>query len=417
MATNEWRGDAVAVAQEDTITVTGPASSVGTAWAEQNGKRITVPVADLATAEAIAGDLYDAISASDIAEFREQTWSYPGSGAVITAVMNTPGQPFTLTAGKTGTGTTVTAAVVTAATGPNNGAEPKNWTLGTIPGATDDVVIRFGPAILWNLDTTFSAAAASVRHYATHTAGVGLPVMNTGGGGDGYREYRPRFLDTKATPEVWVGEGEGAGPDIFNVRVSGARSVYVRRAAGVRADGTPAVELQTYTALGAKLFAFGGSVGYGVTAEATLQLAELHAAGEETQVVSAGPVEDLFVRGGEVLTRGATDDTVLSGGVWTHEAGDLVSIKATSGIARLAHKQDNPIHCEFQGGGVDDPPVLDLSADPLAARDIDATSYFRGGAYILDPDFTAVLTTVEFDRASFAASDVGDRFKVTRAAV
>lgn len=419
MAVNEWLGNVAAVAQVETVTYATNASGAGAATYTINNKVVSVPIANGDTPAAVAAAVATALQASEITEFQEWEWGYPGTGAVITATFKTPGQPGVFAAADTAAGMTTTQTLVTAATGPNDAAAGGNWSQGSKPGAGDEVEIRRGPGLFYNLGTIFSAAPNSVRHFATHTAGIGLPVINTTGGGDGYREFRDTHAAFGATPEVWVGDGIGAGPDIFQFTIDGARKVYVRRAGAEQADGSPAVDVSAVNNAGVEIYAFGGAVGYGYNKVTVLKAALVSTAGDDTAFYGYGPIDDMKLNGaGQAITRGPVDDTYMTGTpVWVHEDGDLVGIHATGGVARLTHKQAGALLVEMQGVGNSDPPVLDLSTNTLGARGIANTSYFRGGAYVLDPYFTADFTTVEFDRASFQASDVGDRFKITRAAV
>lgn len=415
---NEWRGDAVAVKQLDTVTVTGPASSTGTAWAEINNKRVTVNVVNTQTAASIANALYDACANADIPEFLTLDFAYVALALTFTAASKTAGIPFVMTVGKTGTGLTVTSATTTAATGPNDGANPLNWTLGSKPGATganlENIVVKTGPAILYNLDTMFDDDCIDFRHFATHTAGIGLPKMNTTNGGDGYREYLQTHMDTLGTAKIYVGEGEGDGPAIMNLVSSSDGIEYVvRRAGGNLGDGTPCVDICTL-GFDDLVYAFGGTVGVGVRKDCVNLASAFHVANDATLTAYTG-TDNLYVRGGNLVMRGQVNAAVVSGGTWLHEDGTIGTIQATAGVVRLTHQQGGSITCQFQGAQASDPPVLDLSANTLASRTISNTSYFRGGAQLLDPFFTASLSTVEFDLASFQASDIGDRFKITRA--
>lgn len=101
MSTIRWRGDAPAVAQITTITLTGTCAAGDELSATINGKSVTA-TATTTSLTTLASLMVTAWNASDIAEFEEVTAS--SSGAVITLTADTAGKPFTVSFAGVGEG-------------------------------------------------------------------------------------------------------------------------------------------------------------------------------------------------------------------------------------------------------------------------------------------------------------------------
>ncbi len=201
MATNYFRGDALAVAQVDTVT---PANvNIGNTFTVTiNGKSITV-TATAATVANVTALLATAINASTIAEFLEVSATDNTTNVLVTA--KTAGKPFTLTATASGGTATNTRAASIASAGPSHWDTASNWSLGTVPANTNDVIIENSAVdILYGLSQS-SVTLNSLDIRATYTGKIGLPNY-TGT----YYEYRPTYLAIGATT-LKVGSGFGSG--------------------------------------------------------------------------------------------------------------------------------------------------------------------------------------------------------------
>lgn len=215
MGVKRWVAAAATVAKVSTVTVGGTAAN-GQVYTVTMGlnssKTVSYTATGADTNTTIAAALYALLAASTYGEFTKVTWSYPGSGAVITATAKTAGTPFTNTSSATGTGTLVTATT-TANSSPNSWATAANWDANAVPVTGDDVYIDLqnGTDILFDLDQ-HTVTLNSLNILASFSRGqggngtIGLPEWNA----DGYPEYLDTYLKIGATA-VNIGRGTGAG--------------------------------------------------------------------------------------------------------------------------------------------------------------------------------------------------------------
>lgn len=204
MATIDWIGGALAVAQVTRVTYSAYTSGQ-TYTLTINAKSISYVAAASTSADVWAG-LVAAWLATTIAEFKEATASV-SSGVLLTGV--TAGLPFTVTGSATG-GITATVASVTAPTGPNSRTNAANWLGGVAPVAADKLRFRNGNiSMLYDLvdvATNFS----DIIIEASYGGAIGLPANN-----GTYTEYRPRFLklgDGTNSYIIRIGQGQGSQP-------------------------------------------------------------------------------------------------------------------------------------------------------------------------------------------------------------
>ena len=119
-----------------------------------------------------------------------------------------------------------TNSVITAPTGPNYWNEPENWTLGTAPANSEDVVLRGEVDIKFGLSNAAINPAKLIAD-ANYTGEVGLPRWNS----LGYYEYRDTALrlctdgSGPASMTIEVGEGDGEGSPLFRLN-TGNKLVY-----------------------------------------------------------------------------------------------------------------------------------------------------------------------------------------------
>jgi hypothetical protein len=223
MATCEWLGNALAVAQVHTWTFAGTWEADDIVNVTINGKTIST-VAGSTSATTIATTIYTALAASTIPEFAEIAWTNPSAG-VVKGTANTAGLPFTCTFATTETGgggadaqtinggASSTGTVVYAATGPNHADNTANWSTAALPVDTDDVVIRRPVSILYGLTALASITPATLRIYSQFWASgarIGLPEIH-GSGATAYPEYRSTFLQWDGATLCEIGLGEDAG--------------------------------------------------------------------------------------------------------------------------------------------------------------------------------------------------------------
>ena len=268
MATKNWRGDATAVAEVQTITVGGTWANADTATMTMNGKSVVVTFGNgVPTTAQVAAALKAAwegdavtgygetrnITGNLIPEFTEATATVVAS--VVTLTHDTKGLPFTLSVSETSTLGTLALATSIAATGPNRLNEAANWSPVNVPIAGDDVWFDDSDvACLYNLDALAAVTLNSLRITKRFTANIGLPRINTSNSVGDYIEYRPQYLemagvtttveiqanssrlkiDTKATAAVVNVDSAGSGavseiPAILWKGTNAANELNVRR--------------------------------------------------------------------------------------------------------------------------------------------------------------------------------------------
>ena len=230
MATCEWIGNALAVAQQHTWTFAGTWEATDVVTATINGKTITVAAGGV-VGSFPATALYTALAASTIPEFREINWSDDTTGT-ITGTAATAGVPFICTIATTETGggaadaqtinggASSTGTVVYAATGPNDVANTANWSGGALPANSDTVIIRRGVSLLYGLTALASVTPAVLRIFSEFWANgsrIGLAEIN-GTGATAYVEYRSRFLEILGATVAEIGLGSNTtGNSLLNI--------------------------------------------------------------------------------------------------------------------------------------------------------------------------------------------------------
>ncbi len=253
MASNRWLGRAQAIAQVDTVTMSGAGNWVtgDTITLTINQKSLVVTVgasvtdADVAITvkEAWEDEDFTDTTASktpadggqDIVEFAQITATV--SGDVVTLTRDTPGDPFVLTVTESVSGDeTATEATATAATGPNFYDNADNWTLAAAPIATNDVFVDDSSiSILHGLGQS-GVALASFTVARNYTGTIGLPKQNVGG----YVEYRADYLAIDATT-ISIGNGEGSGSSQIKID-SGSTQTAIT----IESTGSPPFGLEAF---------------------------------------------------------------------------------------------------------------------------------------------------------------------------
>jgi hypothetical protein len=209
MATVRWKGTAVAVAQQTTLTFTGSFATSNTVTVTCNGNDlvVTLGATSAASVTAVASAVAAAINAAtatagitadetrnlggqQIPEFTEFTAT--SSVGVVTLTGNTRGKPFTVTATETAAGA-VSVATTVAATGPNHADNADNWGGGSLPGANDVMLFDSGSvSVLYGLGYfVTNTIATSIEITTDYTGQIGLPVYDVA---SGYAEYRDRYF-------------------------------------------------------------------------------------------------------------------------------------------------------------------------------------------------------------------------------
>lgn len=408
MARNEWLGNALAVPQVSTITIANTWATSDTVTVTINGKALTVTVGAIVTTagvaaalkaalagDALVGDESRTTTGDQIPEFKEFTATVNGSVVTLTGL--TAGLPFTFTASESTAGSgTATGATTTAATGPNHVDNVKNWSQGSLPVDTDDVVIATPVSLLYGLDALASVTPGSLTIPASFWATgarIGLPKIH-GTGSSAYNEYRALSLQFDGTAAGQIGtatdggNGGSNGQTFINIDFgTGDVDLTVHRT-GTPADPTrPAVCLVMLpsSVANAKLEVISGSVGVGFYGETCKALPRI---GYRTNVIG-----DSNVIFGTGVTFGSTFE--MSGGTVTINTA-TTAINKTGGELTINGTGAHPIVDNFAGSlyynstgalgatRIKTGGLLDFSRD-MSAKTVSTTVQMVKGSELRDP--------------------------------
>lgn len=339
MAEPYFIGGALDVAQITTIAVSGAWATGDTATLTINGKDIILTVgtdtstAQIATAlkemfngntQTGTGDHDFSETGNNVQEFSEITATVDSSTLTLTG--DTKGKPFEITVSEStaGTGALGSPTEATAATGAKWWDNADNWSTGSVPVSTDDVVLdsRAANDILYGLDQS-AVTLASLTITNGFTFKVGLPEINADSNQSTYPEYRETYLAISAT--TLTIHGSGAGTSRIKVNLGTAASTMNISSNG-NASGVPAVLIQgTNTANIARITK--GNVGFAFYDGESAHLATLDVGFQENQAgdsnVVCGDGVDLtdatVTQSGGVLTI----ETATSSGTITQSGGTL----------------------------------------------------------------------------------------------
>lgn len=414
MAINRWRGDYLPRAQVVTLTV-GSSTTGHTFVVTMNGKVVSHTAVSGDTTATIAAALQALLAgATAIPEFNEVTWAVDATSTnVIVGTAATPGVPFT--AALSGTGT-FTLATPTTSTGPSHVDEPKNWSLGTVPGATDDVLVDGGADLLYGFGALSAAAYASLRVKAAFTGQIGLPFYNP----SGYVEYRTRAWAVDTAVPVLIGEGPGQGPSRVNLACGAALDLTVFNTPARQTDAEPVVNVSGPTS--GTCYLAGGDVGIAADDDTLTASGIAVAMDGDASVLTVGrnaTVATLTQSGGTAVALGPVTTLNQTGGTATlyrapttitADAAGTVDCRFTGTVTTATFRgQGGDATGAALGGG----PTCQCGNDPRPRTFTNST--FTGGAALRDPEKTVTFTNAAtFDRAALAASDLGARFTLQR---
>ena len=269
-----WRGDAVAVAQVDTITVGGTFTATDTVILTVGNKSLTVVVGSTvnATIATNIATAWNGLSSSAATEFAEIT-AAATSGGAFTLTADVAGKPFTVTTaiGVSSSGTISSPSVTVVSAGPNDLSTTANYNDLTTPAypatslpITGDTLTfeNNGNSAWYGLTALSGVTLAGLHVNQSFTGQIGLPQMNAGG----YMEYRPRYMQLAGgTWDVGLGNGSGSGKIQLDFGGSANYAGTVFNSGSSTEKNIPAIlVLGSYTAN--VLSVFKGSVGVAVFA-------------------------------------------------------------------------------------------------------------------------------------------------------
>ena len=335
MATRIFAGDAVAVAQVDTVQITA-FDAATTYILTINGK--TVSVSGVTDVAATTAALEVAWNASTIPEFAEVT-ALDDDVDTITLTAGTAGKPFTVTSSVSGgTGTIGAVASVTTNDGPNvwSGNNFKTAGVrGTIPAAADTVIIQDSDvSLLYNLDQSSAGAMADLQVFASYTGILGLDKTNEDG--DTYDEYRQRYLAIDVA-DIRIGDGDGSGSGKLRIQLEGTATITSNNASSSN-DDFGAVEFfgngQTITTATVEA----GSVDFAKdSGETGSTITTLNVDNDGTVRVDVNcTLATVNVEGGTLnLEIAATTVELRDGATVTHSAGNITTANVFGGTLNV----------------------------------------------------------------------------------
>lgn len=412
MAINYWIGKAENVAQLGTgsiDTVDGtPANNTFTVTI--GGESISqVGDTDVGTT---AAALVVLLNLSTNILFSGITWANPSAGT-ITATADTAGVPFiallTVTGG--GTGTVTDFAATTANSGSNDWGTAANFSLGTVPVNTDEVIIRDGSSnIFWGLDQN-GVDLALLRVHNTYTGKIGLNREKFTTGSDpeavdaSKEEYRDTYLKIGAD-RVEIGYNDNASNPTGSGRIkidndkAGAAEMIVFSTATLASEtGLPAVRfLASNVNIDIFVRLAGGGVGIGVDApDETPTVGDItitDKSGSTRVIVGSGATISNFTQdGGDNFL--SVDDAVtiaavlINGGTLTTEGGfDITLVTMEAGTFNANHADGGGVKivtATINGGTLD-------STGSNEARTWTTVNLEVGGTLVANPDNLTVTT-------------------------
>jgi len=420
MSTTRWRGDAPAVAQVQTVTI-GTNDVTTTYKVTINGKTVSVP-GDAGGANSTATDLLNALKGATVPqEFNEITWT--AATNVVTGTAAKPGKPFTLAASASGGTGTISTAVTTAGSGPNDVSVAANWSAGVLPATGDDIIFDNGASdALYGLAQS-AVTPNSITVLPGFTGKIGLPAVNADNASATYFEYRPQYLQygttgVGGTVNVTINGGagrikldQGSAPAIWNVLNSAQRLE----------SGIPAILLKGSNAANA-LNVNKGDVGVAFFGGETATLVgvnvgyETNPAGDSTVWLGPGVTLSnaaLVQTGGNLTVNSATSGTAS---ITQYDGTLTLQSGAQTGLSVLGGT------CVFNSTGtLSGTPViggsgtLDFSQDLRTKTVINPINVYGAKSKLLDPN--KVIASLVIDLNQLANSDnldIGTNIKLTR---
>lgn len=420
MPTTRWRGDAPSVAQVQTITI-GTNDVATTYKATINGKTVSVP-GNAGGANSTAADLGNALKAAGVPqEFAEIAWSV--STNVVTGTAVKAGKPFTLAASTTGGTGTISTAVTTTSSGPNDAGIVANWSTAANPATGDDIVFDTGASdVLYGLDQ-HTVTPNSITILPGFSGKIGLPAVNSDNASATYFEYRPQYLQygttgVGGTVNVTISGGagrikldQGSAPAIWNVTNSAQRLE-----AGIPAvllKGTNAANALNVNKGDVAVAFFGGETATLVSLNVGY---ETNPAGDSTVWLGAGVTlanATLVQTGGSLTVNSATSGTAT---ITQYDGNLTLQAGAQTGLSVLGGT------CVYNSTGtLGGTPViggsgtLDFSQDLRAKTVTNPINLYGAKSKLLDPNKVVSSLVIDLNQLPVSANvDIGVNIKLTR---
>lgn|GEM_PF-6605693 len=196
MATKRWLGNAAAVYDLWTVTLSGTVTSQ-TFTMTINSKSITYTSTGTDTVNSVITGLiaaWNSLLPLPAPEFQEMTAAGLPVGGPFTSMTVTgdsAGKPSTITVGTSGAAT-FSIANTAPATGPNDFANAQNWSTASAPANSDVLIFDNGSVpCKYNLNSSLTGITLNVN--PGYTGAIGLPLINADAATT-YNEYRTTSL-------------------------------------------------------------------------------------------------------------------------------------------------------------------------------------------------------------------------------
>lgn len=412
MATKYWLGTATAVAHVNQIGIA--TFDASTTYGITIGG-VTISTAGNTDVETTTDDLVVLLNASTHPYFSSVTWSRDGSGASsdVRGTADVAGVPFTMTSyanGGTGTWDGGVTAIDPSAGGPNDWSTPENWSGGTVPTNSDDVVISDSSVnICWGLNQS-SVTLASLTIEKSYTGRIGLDyrAFTTSANGAAVNaakpEYRENYLRISAT-KVDIGENygptnpAGSGRILLNLG-SNQAAIVIHDTASPSADsGRNAVRiLNTHASSTLSVISAPGGVGVateepGETSTLSVIRSDAASSGSRLEVGSGVTVTTYYQAGGTNQFNAAATVTTMTmdGGILT-TSGDytVTTFNMNAGTLNLSHNKSAGVAVttlNLNGGKVD-------TTKSGTSRTITTLNLSEKGGVFLGNGSTVTITTL-----------------------
>lgn len=396
MAFNRWLGSAAAISQISLITVdeaelTADSSQIITV--KIGPASMAVPLGEASTAAAVYALLRTALSASTAPkQFKDATFTVRGTAALVAT--SKPGVPFDiLVEEEVGTGNTfLSLTTEQLATGPNFYNNTANWSLGTLPVVTNDVIVDGAlPGILYGLSPSLVLfnSLTITSEFNTSDSAIGLPEINQT---HGYPEYRPRYLSV-STSKLIIGTGSGKGSPRININLGNVTCETVVHKTGAGTVAAPSVNILNNNA-SSKFTILQGIAQVGDRSSGAVGLfSEVYVAEGATLTIGANTVSTTVTNVGTLHAYGNIGTLKQLKGLATiNDCGITTALIIEGGhnLSTLVYKSDNTIPDLSLGGH------FDASQDP---RSVTLTSLtVKKGSMITDTFGSIVYDEILVDQ-------------------
>ena len=405
MTTKRWIGNAAAIADLWTITLSGTVVSQ-TYTLTMNSKSVTYTAAPTDTVATILAALATAWNSSTIPEFAEYLASgtpLTGPFTSMTVMAKSAGIPGTITLTTSGSAT-VSIVNSSPGTGPGDFMNPQNWSDGIAPANGVTLVFDNGSVpCTYNLNSVLTGVVISVEQ--GYSGSIGLPFINASGL-TSYAEYRATSL-TLAGGTATINSGKIGrcnlefGPNTATVRVLNT---------GPRPDPNVPTCLITGGNNASSLNVSKGDIGIAFYQGTTATFPTINSAflsnvkGDVMLVVGVGAVLTTVNKNGGSVTLRANATTVNQ-----QTSGGLLSITDAAAITTL-NSSNGTINFQSSGtiGTINlyGTSVLDCSGDSRAKTVTNPINVFDSAVQIHDPMKTINSGVLTLSTADLVSVDV-----------